>query len=415
MASSTGAASPARSTWATVTAAAGDCSMASWSWTRAMSRSGAETHGGGGSVSHVRSTSKPPAAPERPRRGRPTPMTTHGKRGTRARADARSGASLRSTISAGRSARGPRSSTASTVTLVDMADTVDGRARHPALEWAASGGMHLTGLPTSAPLAPCAAVLAPARATAAEIGVRTGAWGRAVAVDVPSVLFARAASGGLQRAGRTSAGGTCRLPEARDGWVAINLSRQDDVDCVPALLGRDVGVDPWNELAVAARVTAASAIVDSAQLLGMPAAVLGDAGNNVKATLERIGQAASPHKRPLVVDLSAMWVGPLCARLLGDAGARVVKVESRDRPDGARAGDVAFYDWLHAGHESVALDFADPSDLRGLHALLGAADVIVEASRPRALRQLGIDAQSVVRNRAGVTWVSITGYGQTGA
>jgi crotonobetainyl-CoA:carnitine CoA-transferase CaiB-like acyl-CoA transferase len=70
---------------------------------------------------------------------------------------------------------------------------------------------------------------------------------------------------------------------------------------------------------------------------------------------------------------------------------------------------------LHAGHESVALDFEDPSDLRALHALVEAADVVVEGSRPRALRQLGIDAESVLRNRPGVTWVSITGYGRTGA
>ena len=41
-----------------------------------------------------------------------------------------------------------------------------------------------------------------------------------------------------------------------------------------------------------------------------------------------------PH--PLVVDLSALWAGPLCAHLLGLAGARVVKVESLGRPDGAR-------------------------------------------------------------------------------
>jgi hypothetical protein len=197
--------------------------------------------------------------------------------------------------------------------------------------------------------------------------------------------------------------------------VAINLARQDDAASVPALLNRVVDGDVWDGLAVAAAATAASAIVGRARLLGMPAAVLGEIGGGAKATVERLGQAAAPPKRPLVVDLSAMWAGPLCARLLGDAGARVVKVESRGRPDGGRAGDAAFYDCLHAGHESVALDFGDPSDLRVLQALVDAADVVVEGSRPRALRQLGIDAEAVVRNGAGVTWVSITGFGRTGA
>ena len=40
--------------------------------------------------------------------------------------------------------------------------------------------------------------------------------------------------------------------------------------------------------------------------------------------------------------------GPLCAHLLGTAGARVVKVETADRLDGARRGEPAFYDLLNA-------------------------------------------------------------------
>ncbi|HEV2310640.1 MAG TPA: CoA transferase, partial [Acidimicrobiia bacterium] len=49
-----------------------------------------------------------------------------------------------------------------------------------------------------------------------------------------------------------------------------------------------------------------------------------------------------------------------------------------------------------------------------LRALIGRADVVIEASRPRALAQLGIDADAAVRTRPGLTWVSITAYGRTG-
>jgi crotonobetainyl-CoA:carnitine CoA-transferase CaiB-like acyl-CoA transferase len=113
----------------------------------------------------------------------------------------------------------------------------------------------------------------------------------------------------------------------------------------------------------------------------------------------------------VVVDLSSMWAGPLCARLLGLAGADVIKVETPDRPDGARAGERRFFDWLHAGHRSVVVDFHSRAGRGVLAALLAAADVVIEASRPRALRQLGL-APELLPHRDGQVWLSITGYGR---
>ena len=105
-----------------------------------------------------------------------------------------------------------------------------------------------------------------------------------------------------------------------------------------------------------------------------------------------------------------MWAGPLCARLLGLAGARVIKVEAPDRLDGARAGDQAFYGWLHAGHESLLTDFHN-EHANSLTALLARADVVIEASRPRALANLGL-APGTLRHRPGQVWLSITGHGR---
>ncbi|MEU1568185.1 CoA transferase, partial [Streptomyces mirabilis] len=107
-------------------------------------------------------------------------------------------------------------------------------------------------------------------------------------------------------------------------------------------------------------------------------------------------------------DFSALWAGPLCARLLGAAGARVVKVESTTRPDGARRGSPAFYRWLHDGHESLVLDFASGAPAE----VVAEADIVIEASRPRALRRLGIHAEEFLAARPGRVWLSITGYGR---
>ncbi len=196
----------------------------------------------------------------------------------------------------------------------------------------------------------------------------------------------------MQRAGRTSAGGSCRLLEAVDGWLAVNLARPDDVDAVPAVVeGGDPAADPWRLLAELAGRSRAVVVAERCQLLGIPAAALGgpDRGFVEPVSITRLGPARPRPAAPLVVDLSALWAGPLCARLLGEAGARVVKVEAHHRLDGARRGDPRFYDWLHAGHESVVLDVTTAEGRGHLHRLLERADIVIEASRPRGARGAG--------------------------
>jgi crotonobetainyl-CoA:carnitine CoA-transferase CaiB-like acyl-CoA transferase len=112
----------------------------------------------------------------------------------------------------------------------------------------------------------------------------------------------------------------------------------------------------------------------------------------------------------VVVDLSAMWAGPLCGRLLAEGGARVVKVESCTRPDGARA-DARFFNRLHTGQRLVTIDFGSADGRAELAGLLTGADIVIEASRPRALAQLGLAPDQLDRPD-GQVWLSITGYGR---
>jgi hypothetical protein len=81
--------------------------------------------------------------------------------------------------------------------------------------------------------------------------------------------------------------------------------------------------------------------------------------------------------RMLVVDLSSGWAGPLCGHLLTLLGARVIKVEDPRCPDSAREGPREFYDLLHSGQDSVALDFASA----GVARLTDAADVVIDDAR----------------------------------
>src|SRR5215469_17918170 len=243
------------------------------------------------------------------------------------------------------------------------------------LDWAASGAMALTGFPDGAPSASPASAFALLQEATSDLAAVTG-----VRADPAELVAGRAALTGFTRRGQVSAGGTTRLLRAADGWCAVTLSRPEDMDAVPAILGtlgHDASAQPsWMAIESAARAVNAADLADAAQLLGVPAAGLPAAPPSTPWPPWRATRIAPPSPgRPLrgavVVDLSSMWAGPLCARLLGLAGARVIKVESPDRPDGARAGNTAFYHWLHAGHASVALDFRSAT----LGALLGAADI----------------------------------------
>jgi hypothetical protein len=287
-----------------------------------------------------------------------------------------------------------------------------------ARRWADSGLLWLTGHPHKAPLLPRVALLGPLAQLTDMLSAESARIGTRVNVDLPVVLSGRAALLGLRRGGCISPGGTCRLLACLDGWLAINLSRPGDAELVPAVVRHETIVDPWTALTETAATLPAVEFCERAQLVGLPVSVLSDdrgGGDDpvtiVKAGSSRIAQRCRP---PLVVDLSALWAGPLCAKLLGAAGARIVKVESWTRPDGTRQGNKAFYDWLNAGHESVALDFGCREDIRLLHELVAVADVVIEGSRPRALKALGIDPLAVLAAHPGSIWVSITGYGRSG-
>jgi crotonobetainyl-CoA:carnitine CoA-transferase CaiB-like acyl-CoA transferase len=315
-------------------------------------------------------------------------------------------------------------------------------------EWARSGAMAVTGTALGPPLVAPGAPATAARGAALAIAALTAVDPSLVevTVDGAQLLGERAALAGLARRGSVAPGGSARLVTAGDALVAVNLPRPSDLELVRAWLEVDAGSDPWPVVVEACAERPAVELVERAQLVGLTVALVPEPG--ALATDEqarhrgvvagprggigpvvrpwvvtgehrdhRAGTGRSPRRGSepgLVVDLSSMWAGPLCANLLGLAGFGVVKVESVTRPDGARHGPAAFFDLLHAGHRSVVVDFADAADRARLGALLATADVVVESSRPRALDQLGLGPGPILERSPSTVWVSITGYGRAG-
>jgi crotonobetainyl-CoA:carnitine CoA-transferase CaiB-like acyl-CoA transferase len=109
-----------------------------------------------------------------------------------------------------------------------------------------------------------------------------------------------------------------------------------------------------------------------------------------------------------VVNLGALWAAPLCAQLLRQDGHHVIDVESIARPD---TGVPAFYSVLHKGHERLTLDLQTDAGHADLARLIREADVVIEASRPRALEEMGLSARTVMTDGRQRVWLRITGHG----
>ena len=110
---------------------------------------------------------------------------------------------------------------------------------------------------------------------------------------------------------------------------------------------------------------------------------------------------AGPLSGITVVDLTRVLAGPYCTLILGDLGARVIKVEDPNGGDLSRTlgpwfnGKSGYLLSVNRGKESIALDLKRENDLAVLHRLLARADVLVENYRPGVMEKLGLGWESL--------------------
>ena len=120
-----------------------------------------------------------------------------------------------------------------------------------------------------------------------------------------------------------------------------------------------------------------------------------------------------------VLDFTTTIAGPYCARLLADAGADVVKIESpegeltRHRPP-LREGASTSYGQLNAGKRSLVLNLKEPGAVEIIRRLVANADVLVENFRPGVMARFGLGYPSLAALNPRLIYCAISGYGQTG-
>jgi len=125
-----------------------------------------------------------------------------------------------------------------------------------------------------------------------------------------------------------------------------------------------------------------------------------------------------------VLDVAQGVAGPYAARLLGDLGADVMKVEPPRGdparglgpfPDGVPHPDRSgLFVYLNTGKRSVVLDLQQPSDRDTVLRLAASVDVIVDSYPCGERDRLGLDLSTVHRLRRSLVLVSVTPFGQTG-
>jgi len=130
----------------------------------------------------------------------------------------------------------------------------------------------------------------------------------------------------------------------------------------------------------------------------------------------------------LVVDLSRALAGPHATMMMGDLGARVIKVEAPGRGDDTRgwgppfaqssedgaAAESTYFLSANRNKESVVLDLKDEADKEVLRSLVSRADVLVENFRTGVLDRLGLGFEELHRLNPGLVILSITGFGHDG-
>ena len=189
----------------------------------------------------------------------------------------------------------------------------------------------------------------------------------------------------MTRNGDVSVGGAARFVRVDDGWVVLNLPRDPRMSpALPALVGEAVPPDDWTTGSRPVWPGRSGAEVVETGCASRswpprrPAQVAHARSRRVTRCAiggERVPEPSKP--RPFVVDLTALWAGPLLTSMLAAAGAQGREGRGPERrPDGARLEDrPGFFDLLNAGKECVALDFEDRDDVR-------AASVRLDRSRP---------------------------------
>ncbi|HTO07378.1 MAG TPA: CoA transferase [Myxococcota bacterium] len=127
-----------------------------------------------------------------------------------------------------------------------------------------------------------------------------------------------------------------------------------------------------------------------------------------------------------VADLSMMWAGPFCTRLLGEMGAEVIKIESPRAWDNVRTllpqpgapepwNTSYYFNDYNRDKKSLTLDLSQPRGKELYLELIARCDCVIENYRADVLDKLGIGWDALRRAKPDIILISMAGFGKTGS
>lgn len=123
-----------------------------------------------------------------------------------------------------------------------------------------------------------------------------------------------------------------------------------------------------------------------------------------------------------VVDFSRILAGPYAAMLLGDMGARVIKIEQPGSGDDTRRwgppfthnGESSYFLCVNRNKESVTLDLKSTTGQQIAREMVKRADIVIENFKVGGMAAMGLSYADLSIMNPALIYCSITGYGQTG-
>lgn len=114
-----------------------------------------------------------------------------------------------------------------------------------------------------------------------------------------------------------------------------------------------------------------------------------------------------------VIELASIGPGPMCAMLLADLGAEVVRID-RIKPSGLGLPVDPRFDVPARSRRSIALDLKADNGRDAARRLITSADVLIEGWRPGVAERLGLGPEDCHARHPGLVYGRMTGYGQSG-